>query len=129
MDTVKILVVEDNAALRDMIIRTLERMHFTVTSTENGENCESLAIETHPDIILLDMHLPGKNGWEIATDLKANPKTKSIPVIAVTAHAMAGDRERTIQAGCNDYVSKPIDFSVLKEKIQYLINGTSVPIH
>ena len=77
----------------------------------------------------MDMHLPGKNGWEIALELKSSPETQSIPIIAVTAHAMSGDRERTMRAGCNDYISKPIDFNVLEEKILYLINGTEVPLH
>jgi len=123
-----VLAIEDNAPLRNMIQRRLERLNFDVHVAENGEQGERLARSIQPDIILMDMHLPGKNGWEIAADLKRSEETRGIPIIAVTAHAMAGDRERTIRAGCNDYISKPIDFHILEEKIRYLINGTAVPV-
>lgn len=129
MNAIKVLVIEDNAPLRDMIRRRLKRLNFEVEVAENGEYGEQLARTSRPEVILMDMHLPGKNGWEIALELKSSPETQSIPIIAVTAHAMSGDRERTMRAGCNDYISKPIDFNVLEEKILYLINGTEVPLH
>jgi len=127
MKTITVLVIEDNTPLRNMVQRSLLRLNFVVHVAANALEGEALATSLQPDIILLDMHLPDKNGWQVATELKANPLTQKIPIIAVTAHAMAGDRERTIHAGCNDYVSKPIDFKLLEEKIRYLANGTQMP--
>jgi DNA-binding response OmpR family regulator len=118
-----ILLVEDNAPLREMFRRKLAREGFRVELAIDGEAALRISDEIIPDLILLDMNLPGKNGWMIASEMKSNSSTESIPIIAITAHAMTGDRERALQAGCNDYVSKPIDFTILLQKISGLIRG------
>lgn len=116
-----VLIVEDNDALREMFRRRLTREHFTVELAVNGEDALVAATEVAPDIILLDMSLPGKNGWTVANELKSNAATESIPIIAITAHAMRGDRERALQAGCDEYVSKPLHFPTLFEKVAELL--------
>lgn len=116
-----VLIVEDNDALREMFRRRLSRRGYAIELAEDGEAGIVKAIETAPDLILLDMSLPGKNGWTIANELKSSSQTKEIPIIAITAHAMRGDRERALQAGCDDYASKPIDFHALYEIMDRLI--------
>jgi CheY-like chemotaxis protein len=117
----KILIVEDNEMNRDMLSRRLERKGYSVVmAVDGGEGVEKAASET-PDIILMDMSLPVLDGWEATRKVKANPATKRIPVIALTAHAMAGDRDKTIEAGCDDYDTKPIDLPRLLGKIETLI--------
>jgi len=117
----KILIVEDNEMNRDMLSRRLERKGYTVVmAVDGGEGVEKAESET-PDIILMDMSLPVLDGWEATRRVKANPATKHVPVIALTAHAMAGDRDKTIEAGCNDYDTKPIDLPRLLGKIEALL--------
>ena len=116
-----VLIVEDNEVLREMFRRRLVRRGYQVELANDGEEGLIQAIEILPDIILLDMSLPGKNGWTIASELKSKSLTNKIPIIAITAHAMRGDRERALQVGCDDYVSKPINFHVLFESMDRLI--------
>lgn len=114
----KILLVEDNEMNRDMLSRRLLKQGFEMVIAVDGEQAVALARSEAPDLILMDISLPGLDGWEATRLLKAMPETRSIPIIALTAHAMAGDREKSLAAGCNDYDTKPIDFRRLLEKIQ-----------
>ena len=114
----KILLVEDNEMNRDMLSRRLERNGFQVLIAVDGEQGVALAQSATPDLILMDMDLPVLNGWEATQKLKAVPGTRAIPIIGLTAHAMAGDREKAMAAGCDDYDTKPVEFSRLLEKIQ-----------
>jgi two-component system cell cycle response regulator DivK len=114
----KILLVEDNEMNRDMLSRRLLKQGFEMVIAVDGEQAIDLARSEAPDLILMDISLPGLDGWEATRRLKAMPETRSIPIIALTAHAMAGDREKSLTAGCNDYDTKPIDFRRLLEKIQ-----------
>jgi len=113
----KILLVEDNEMNRDMLSRRLLKQGFEMVIAVDGEQAVDLARSEAPDLILMDISLPGLDGWEATRLLKAMPETRSIPIIALTAHAMAGDREKSLAAGCNDYDTKPIDFRRLIEKI------------
>ncbi|MCU1329457.1 MAG: circadian input kinase [Bryobacterales bacterium] len=114
----KILIVEDNEMNRDMLSRRLERKGYQIVmAVDGGEGVEKATSET-PDLILMDMSLPVLDGWEATRRVKANPATSGIPVIALTAHAMAGDRDKTIEAGCDDYDTKPIDLARLLGKIE-----------
>ncbi|MCL6562534.1 MAG: response regulator [Firmicutes bacterium] len=117
----KILLVEDNEMNRDMLSRRLERRAYTVVVAIDGEQGVAMARAEAPDLILMDMSLPGLDGWEATSRIKADPATRSIPVIALTAHAMAGDRERAMAAGCDDYDTKPIELPRLLAKIQALL--------
>jgi len=117
----KILLVEDNEINRDMLSRRLERRGYRVTIALDGEQGVSMAGSEAPDLILMDMSLPVLDGWEAARRLKAVPETRSIPIIALTAHAMAGDREKAIESGCDDYDTKPIEFQRLLEKIETIL--------
>lgn len=114
----KILLVEDNEMNRDMLSRRLLKAGFEMVIAVDGEQAVDLARSEAPDLILMDISLPGLDGWEATRRLKTMPETRSIPIIALTAHAMAGDREKSLAAGCNDYDTKPIDFRRLLEKIQ-----------
>ena len=114
----KILLVEDNEMNRDMLSRRLLKRGFEMVLAVDGEQAVDLARSEAPDLILMDISLPGLDGWEATRLLKALPETRSIPIIALTAHAMAGDREKSLAAGCNDYDTKPIDFRRLLVKIQ-----------
>ena len=118
----KILLVEDNEMNRDMLSRRLIKAGFEMVMAVDGEQAIDLARSEAPDLILMDISLPGLDGWEATRRLKAMPETRSIPIIALTAHAMAGDREKSLAAGCNDYDTKPIDFRRLVEKIQGFLN-------
>jgi len=120
----KILLVEDNEMNRDMLSRRLVRHGYEVVMAVDGEQGVTMAALEHPDLILLDMSLPVIDGWEATRQVKAAPATRAIPVIALTAHAMAGDREKAIQAGCDDYDTKPIDLPRLLEKISSLLERT-----
>jgi two-component system, cell cycle response regulator DivK len=113
----KILLVEDNEMNRDMLSRRLTRRGYEVLIAVDGAAGVSMAMAENPDLILMDMSLPIMDGWEATRKIKANPTTKSIPTIALTAHAMAGDREKALEAGCDDYDTKPIELSRLLEKI------------
>ena len=116
----KILLVEDNELNRDMLTRRLKRKGFTVLCAENGQEGIDVAKSKNPDIILMDLSLPVVDGWTAAERLKADVTTKSIPIIALTAHAMKGDREKALEAGCDDYDTKPINFERLLGKINTL---------
>ena len=116
----KILLVEDNELNRDMLMRRLVRKGYEVVIAVDGGAGVEMAVSTAPDIILLDMSLPVLDGWEVARRLKSGTETSSIPIIALTAHAMTGDRERAIEAGCDDYDTKPIDLPRLLEKLSAL---------
>ncbi len=117
----KVLVVEDNEMNRDMLSRRLARRGFEVVVAENGARGVTAAREERPDLILMDMSLPVLDGWEASRRLKADDTTRGIPIIALTAHAMAGDRDRAIAAGCEDYDTKPVDLPRLMEKIDRLL--------
>ena len=116
----KILLVEDNEDNRDMLSRRLERKDFIVSLAIDGQDGVDKAAVEHPDLILMDMSLPVMDGWQATKMLKANPETANIPVIALTAHAMSSDREKALEAGCDDYDTKPVDFPRLLEKIAKL---------
>ena len=117
----KILLVEDNEMNRDMLSRRLQRRGYEVLTAVDGETGLALTRSESPALVLMDMSLPGIDGWEATKQLKVDPATRAIPVIALTAHAMAGDREKAIQAGCNDYDTKPIDLPRLLGKITSLL--------
>jgi CheY-like chemotaxis protein len=117
-----ILLIEDNELNRDMLKRRLERKEFTVICAENGQIGFDMAKNGKPDIILMDMSLPIIDGWTLAGKLKENIKTSKIPIVALTAHAMKGDREKALDAGCDDYDTKPVDFDRLLNKIEALTN-------
>ena len=120
----KILLVEDNEMNRDMLSRRLRRRNFDVElAVDGGEALEKAALM--PDLVLLDMSLPVMDGWTVAGRLKAEDSTRGIPIIALTAHAMVGDREKALSAGCDDYETKPIDFPRLLGKIDKLLGITT----
>jgi two-component system cell cycle response regulator DivK len=117
----RLLLVEDNELNRDMLSRRLIKRGHEITMAVNGAEGVELARADLPDLILMDMSLPGMSGWEATAALKADEMTRSIPVLALTAHSMAGDRERAISAGCDDFDTKPIDLPRLLEKIDKLL--------
>jgi CheY-like chemotaxis protein len=117
----KILLVEDNEMNRDMLSRRLQRQGMEVLIAVDGEQGVSLAKSEMPELVLMDMSLPVMDGYEATRRLKADPDTKGIPVIALTAHAMAGDREKSIEAGCDDYDTKPVELPRLMSKIRALL--------
>jgi CheY-like chemotaxis protein len=117
----KILLVEDNEMNRDMLSRRLERRGYRVAIALDGEQGVLMAGSEAPDLILMDMSLPVLDGWEAARQLKAAPGTRAIPIIALTAHAMVGDREKAIEAGCDDYDTKPVEFQRLLEKVETIL--------
>ena len=117
----KILLVEDEELNRDMLSRRLERRGYQVVIAVDGGQGLRLARSEAPDLILMDMNLPVLDGWQATRQLKAAPTTQAIPILALTAHAMAGDRERALEAGCDDYDTKPIEFARLLSKIQGLL--------
>jgi CheY-like chemotaxis protein len=117
----KILLVEDNEMNRDMLSRRLERKGYQIVMAVDGGEGVAMATSENPDLILMDMSLPVLNGWEATRQIKANPATQAIPVIALTAHAMATDREKALEAGCEDYDTKPIELPRLLEKIETLL--------
>jgi CheY-like chemotaxis protein len=122
----KILLVEDNEMNRDMLSRRLERRGYAVVMAVDGQQGVDMARSEQPDLILLDMSLPVIDGWEAARQIKADEKTRAIPLIALTAHAMAGDKERALQAGCDEYDTKPVELPRLLGKIQALL-GDKAP--
>jgi CheY-like chemotaxis protein len=115
---VKILLVEDNEMNRDMLSRRLAKRGFEVVMAVDGAEGVEMARSARPDVILMDMSLPVMDGWTATRMLKADAETRDIPVIGLTAHAMAGDREKCLEAGCDEYDTKPVDFPRLLEKIQ-----------
>ncbi len=118
----KVLLVEDNEMNRDMLSRRLERKGYEVVFAEDGSVAVDMATSEQPDLILMDMSLPILDGWEATRRIKADSATSGIPVIALTAHAMAGDREKAMEVGCEDYDTKPVDFPRLLGKIEGLIS-------
>ncbi len=117
-----ILLVEDNEMNRDMLSRRLERKGYEITIAVDGQEGVEKATSLKPDLILMDMSLPKIDGWEATRQVKANSDTQNIPVIALTAHAMAEDREKALAAGCDEYDTKPVELPRLLEKIQALLD-------
>ncbi len=113
----KILIVEDNEMNRDMLSRRLQRKGFEVVMAVDGQAGVDMATAESPDLVLMDLSLPVMDGWEATRHLKADEATRNIPVIALTAHAMQGDEQKALEAGCDDYDTKPVNFSRLLEKI------------
>ncbi|MCK4950435.1 MAG: response regulator [Gammaproteobacteria bacterium] len=118
---IKILLVEDNEMNREMLTRRLEKQNFEVVTADDGQQAIELAETVSPDLILMDMSLPIMDGWEATRQIKANPETAKIPVIALTAHAMTGDRKKALEAGCDEYDTKPVDLDRLTKKINSLL--------
>jgi len=123
--SIKILLVEDNELNRDMLAKRLTRKGFEVLTAVDGQEGVTLAFSNLPDLILMDLSLPILNGWEATQQIKANQKTHHIPIIALTAHAMIGDREKALQAGCDEYDTKPVEFTRLLGKIEKLLPSAS----
>jgi two-component system, cell cycle response regulator DivK len=122
----KILIVEDNEMNRDMLSRRLARRGYDIAIAVDGEQGLAMAQAQPPALVLMDMSLPGLDGWEATRRLKAMPETRGIPVVALTAHAMAGDREKAVAAGCDDFDTKPVDLTRLLEKIEALLGGKAI---
>jgi len=120
-----ILLIEDNDLNRDMLSRRLVRKGYHVLIAEDGAKGLSAASDNDPDLILMDMSLPVIDGWEVTRRLKAEPATRAIPVIALTAHAMSSDREKAVAAGCDDYDTKPVELERLFGKIERLLHASS----
>ena len=118
----KLLLVEDNEMNRDMLSRRLQRKGFDVVFAVDGQAAVDMASIESPDIILMDMSLPIMDGWEATRQIKSKQEISSIPIIALTAHAMSGDREKALEAGCEEYDTKPVDFPRLVDKIHLLLN-------
>jgi CheY-like chemotaxis protein len=118
----KILLVEDNEMNRDMLSRRLRRKGYVVAMALDGQSALEMSQTEAPNLILMDVGLPVLDGWEATRRLKADPSTRHIPVIALTAHAMSSDREKAVEAGCDDYETKPIELSRLLAKIERLLN-------
>jgi two-component system cell cycle response regulator DivK len=121
----RILLVEDNEMNRDMLSRRLIRRGFEVEMATDGLQGVEMAVTGVYDLVLMDMSLPGIDGWEATRRLRDAPATKTLPIIALTAHAMAGDRERALEAGCNDYDTKPVEFARLLGKITTLLGESA----
>ncbi len=124
----RLLLVEDNEMNRDMLARRLERRGYQVVVAVDGAEAIAKAESESPDLILMDMSLPVIDGWEASRRLKAGPATRRIPLIALTAHAMAGDREKALRAGCDDFDTKPVDLPRLLEKIQQHLGNATGPV-
>ena len=124
MGVAKILIVEDNEMNRDMLSRRLARRGYEIVLAVDGGEGIAAATTESPDLILMDMSLPVIDGWEAARRLKAEPLTRAIPVIGLTAHAMAGDRDKVLEAGCDDYDTKPVELPRLLQKIETLLGRT-----
>jgi two-component system cell cycle response regulator DivK len=120
---VKVLLVEDNEMNRDMLSRRLIRKGYEIVMAMDGEQAVAMAAAERPDLILMDMSLPVIDGWEATRQVKSAEATKHIPVIALTAHAMSGDREKALEAGCDDYDTKPVELPRLLAKIEALLAG------
>jgi CheY-like chemotaxis protein len=117
----KILLVEDNAVNSDMLSRRLIKRGYEVILAVDGQHAIDQTLAERPNLILMDMHLPKVDGWEASRRLKDNPETKAIPIIALTADAMSGDREKALKSGCDDYETKPVMFQQLLDKIAVLL--------
>jgi CheY-like chemotaxis protein len=123
----RILLVEDNEMNRDMLSRRLARKGYEVLIATDGGQGVAMAQSETPDLILMDMSLPVLDGWEATRQLKSAPDTREIPVIALTAHAMTSDRDKALQAGCDDYDTKPVELPRLLEKIENLLSQAASP--
>jgi two-component system, cell cycle response regulator DivK len=123
----KVLIVEDNELNRDMLSRRLQRRGYEVVMAVDGAAGIEAARTEGPDLILMDMSLPIIDGWEATRRLKGSQVTNAIPIIALTAHAMAGDRQKALEAGCDDFDTKPIEMMRLLDKIEHLLARGSVP--
>ena len=123
---VTLLLVEDNEMNRDMLSRRLTRRGYEVLIAVDGEEGMSRARTDSPELILMDMSLPGLDGWEASRRLKEDSVTRDIPIIALTAHAMTGDREKALEAGCDEFDTKPIQLPALLEKIERLLGNASI---
>ena len=121
------ILIEDNEMNRDMLSRRLVRRGYEVVMAIDGEQGIAAARSERPDLILMDMSLPVVDGWEATRRLKAEPQTRGIPIIGLTAHAMAGDREKVINAGCDDYDTKPVELPRLLQKIEVLLHTDDMP--
>jgi len=121
----RILLVEDNEMNRDMLSRRLERKGYETIIAVDGQEGVEMTESEKPDLILMDMSLPVLDGWEATRKLKSGASTKDIPIIGLSAHAMSGDREKALDAGCNDYDTKPVELPRLLEKIETLLNASS----
>lgn len=117
----KILIVEDNELSRDMLSRRLRRKGYEVLVAVDGAEGVAMSHKEKPDIVLMDLSLPDMDGWRATQKIKENPETSKIPVIALTAHAMSGDREKALEAGCDEYDTKPIDLRRLLSKIHRFV--------
>ena len=120
----KILLVEDNEMNRDMLSRRLQRKGFEVVIAVDGQSGVEIASSSKPDLILMDLSLPVIDGWEATRRIKADPATQGIPVIALTAHAMTGDEQKALEAGCDDYDIKPVNLQRLLGKIESFLGNT-----
>jgi CheY-like chemotaxis protein len=120
-----ILLVEDNEANRDMLSRRLERRGYTVAIATDGKDGIAAATNRLPDLVIMDMNLPEIDGWQATRHLKSEPATRHIPIIALTAHAMSSDRQRALEAGCDDYDTKPVEMARLLTKIRGLLGEGS----
>ena len=118
----KILIVEDNEMNRDMLSRRLQRKGFEVVMAEDGQQGVDMSKSENPDVILMDLGLPVMDGWQATTTIKAEESTKNIPIIVLTAHAMAGEREKALDAGADEYDTKPIEFKRLLGKIKEFLS-------
>jgi len=120
----RILLVEDNEMNRDMLSRRLQKKGYAVMCASDGEESVAMAVAERPDLIVMDLSLPIVDGWEATRRIKADPATRAIPVLVLTAHAMEVDRERALAAGCDDYDTKPVDLTRLVDKIERLLGAT-----
>jgi len=118
----KILLVEDNEMNRDMLSRRLERKGFIIILAADGDEGISMARKELPDLILMDMSLPGTDGWQASKILKSDPDTRTIPILGLSAHAMEEERQKAFRSGCDDYDTKPVDMDRLLGKINVLLN-------
>ena len=125
MDQGRILLVEDNEMNRDMLTRRLQRQGFAVSCAADGPTGVDMAAEVQPDLILMDVALGNMDGWEATKLIKARPSTSAIPVIALTAHALASDRAKSVEVGCSDFDTKPVDLPRLLEKIHACLGGNA----
>ena len=122
----KILIVEDNEENRDSLSRRLQRRGFEVVTAENGIAGLAMAQSEKPDLILMDMNMPELDGWEATRQVKALEGLQDVPVLALTAHALAGDKERALQAGCADYHTKPVDFPKLLAQLETILHNRTI---
>jgi len=119
----EILLVEDNEMNRDVLARLLQKRGYHILFAKDGESAVAMALAEHPDLILMDISLPKMDGYEVTMRLRADPSMKTVPIIAITAHAMSSDRQRALEAGCTDYETKPVEFARLLTKIEMHLGG------